>query len=214
MVRDTETLIDGLVGELRPVRPMRFSGGLGWVLAGLAAAIAMVLSLSSLRPDLAAASPAPMLVVVLGLFLLLGLAASLGVVAMARPRVGTDHDGWKWAAAMTALLPLAALSALLGHADHPDMSAFVANGMDCLMVGLAAGLATFAVLTLWLRRGAPTYPEQAGLLVGIAAGSFGIFATSLHCPSNDMAHIGIWHALAVVVGALAGRTIVPSLVRW
>lgn len=214
MLRTTETLIDGLVNELRPVRPMRFSSGFGLTLAGLVLASGTVLSMSSLRPDLAAGSPAPMLVVELGLFLLLGLAAALAVVAMARPRVGTDHDGWKWAAAMTALLPLAGLTTLLDQAGSLVMADFVRNGMDCLLVGLASGLATFVALTLWLRRGAPTYPEQAGLLVGIAAGSFGIFAASLHCPSNDMLHIGIWHAMAVAIGGLTGRLIVPRLVRW
>lgn len=214
MLRDTETLIDGLVSELRPVRLMRFSTGLGLVLVGLMLAGGTVLSMSPLRPDLAAGNPAPMLVVVLGLFLLLGLAAAFAVVAMARPRVGTDRDGWKWAAAMTALLPLAALITLPGHVGALVLSDFVSSGMDCLLVGLAAGLATFLALTYWLRRGAPTYPEQAGLLVGIAAGSFGIFAASLHCPSNDMLHIGVWHAMTVAVGGLAGRLIVPGLVRW
>jgi hypothetical protein len=88
------------------------------------------------------------------------------------------------------------------------------HGLDCLMMGSGLGLLIAAVLVWWLRRGAPTSPERAGLLTGIAAGSFGIFAFSFHCPYNDIVHIGLWHGLAVVVSAALGRLIVPRLIQW
>ena len=81
-------------------------------------------------------------------------------------------------------------------------------------MGCTLGLATASVLILWLRKGAPTSPERAGLLTGIAAGSSGIFAFALHCPHNDIAHIGIWHGLVVIISAMAGRAVVPRLIRW
>lgn len=65
------------------------------------------------------------------------------------------------------------------------------------------------MLVLSLRRSAPTSPEHAGLLTGIA----GSFASSFHCPFNDIYHIGLWHSLAVVVSAAIGPVVVPYLIR-
>ena len=76
------------------------------------------------------------------------------------------------------------------------------------------GIGVAVILIVRLRRGAPTSPERAGLLGGIAAGAAGIFALSMHCPNDDIVHIGLWHASAVAVSAVAGRWIIPALIRW
>lgn len=214
MSRDTNSLIADLVGELRPVRPLRFSSGLAFALAGAGVTLAVVALLFGIRADVVAGRLDPVFLLATGLFLMLGLAASVTVIVMSRPRVGNDHRGWVWAAAMAALLPLAAV--ITGIARGPaGISATAAeHGLDCLMAGSALGLLTGAVLTFWLRRGAPTSPERAGLLTGIAAGSFGVFAFSFHCPYSDIVHIGLWHSLVVLLSAALGRLIVPRLIRW
>ena len=81
-------------------------------------------------------------------------------------------------------------------------------------MGIALGSIVGLSLTFWLQKGAATSPERAGLLTGLAAGSSGIFAFALHCPHNDIAHIGLWHGLAVAVSAAIGRLIVPRAIRW
>jgi hypothetical protein len=136
------------------------------------------------------------------------------IIVMSRPHVGSDHNGWWWAAAMTALLPLAAVITGIARGPATMSTTEAEHGLDCLMMGSGLGLLIAAVLIWWLRRGAPTSPERAGLLTGIAAGSFGIFAFSFHCPYNDIVHIGLWHGLAVVVSAALGRLIVPRLIQW
>ncbi|MDE2623642.1 MAG: DUF1109 domain-containing protein [Betaproteobacteria bacterium] len=214
MNRDTNMLIADLVGDLKPVRPMKFSSGMALALGGLGVTVALVGLLFGIRPDVLAGDPKPIFVLATGLFFLLGLAASVTAIMMGRPRVGSDHSGWKWAAAMTALLPLAALVSGAGRLDFGVTGIQAANGFDCLIAGSGLGMLTFAVLVLWLRRGAPTSPERAGLLAGIAAGSFGIFAFSFHCAYNDIVHIGVWHGGVVAVSALLGRIVVPRLIRW
>ena len=149
-----------------------------------------------------------------GLFLLLACAASFSVIQMSRPQVGNHQTGWIWASAMAALLPaIALLTALvsLAKGENPHLEL---SGWNCMAMGTALGLIVAAVLTAWLRRGAPTSPAKAGLLIGIASGSAGIFAFSLHCPHNDIAHIGVWHGLAVVVSAVLGRLAIPAAIRW
>lgn len=115
---------------------------------------------------------------------------------------------------MAALLPLTAL--VMGLADGPHALARSSpdQGLGCLTMGSALGLITGGALTLWLRCGAPTSPERVGLLTGIAAGSIGIFAFSFHCQYSDIYHIGLWHSLVVIAGAIVGRLVVPSLARW
>lgn len=214
MPSDYNALIAELVGQLEPVKPLRFGTGMALALAAAGAASLAVIALFGLRPDLAAGRFDPMHLVSTGLFLGLGLAASVTVIVMSRPLVGSDHSGWRWAAGMAALLPLAALivglsrdggAALAGPGDH---------GVQCFWVGGGASLIVFGALVWWLRRGAPTAPDRAGLVTGIASGAFGTFAFALHCPDNDIVHIGLWHSAPVLAMAVVGRAIVPRLIRW
>ena len=71
-----------------------------------------------------------------------------------------------------------------------------------------------SVLTAWLRRGASTALNRAGWLVGLASGSFGAFAYSLHCPSNSIYYVGIFYSAVVAISAAVGRLIVPAAIRW
>ncbi|TAJ79673.1 MAG: DUF1109 domain-containing protein [Sphingobium sp.] len=214
MSRDTNFLIAQLVDGLEPVRPLRLSSGLGFALAGLVVTVATVALLFGIRPDVIAGHFDPVFLLATGLFLLLGLSSAATVIVMSRPRVGSDHGGWVWAAAMTALLPVAAAIIGIGRGPGAFSASAVEHGLDCLMMGSALAFLTFAVLVWWLRRGAPTSPERAGLLAGIAAGSFGIFAFSFHCIYSDIVHIGIWHSLVVVLSGAIGRLVVPRLIRW
>lgn len=218
MSRDTPNstgaLIAQLVDGLEPVRPLRFSSGMGFALAGLGVTLATVALMFGVRPDVLAGRFDPVFLLATGLFLLLGLASSVTVIIMSRPRVGSDHNGWLWAAAMTALLPLAGAIIALGRGGRDFSVSATENGLDCLMAGSLLGAMTFGVLVWWLKRGAPTSPERAGLLTGIAAGSFGIFAFSFHCIYSDIVHIGLWHSAVVVASAAIGRIAVPPIIRW
>src|SRR5687768_11468934 len=197
MATSTNDLIARLVDDLEPVRPLRFSSGLGFALGALGVTLTIPVLLFGVRSDVVAGRFDTVFLLAEGLFLLLGLAASVTVVVMSRPSIGNEHGGWVWAAAMTALLPLAAVIVGLGRDASVYSGTAVESGLNCLMAGSMLGLLTFAALVWWLRRGAPTSPERAGLLAGIAAGSFGIFAFSLHCTHSDIVHIGLWHSAVV-----------------
>lgn len=214
MNRDTDTLISGLVEDLEPVRPLRFSRGLGLALTGIALAVVLVLALRDVRPDVAAGHPHGIFLLSSGLFLLLGLACAAAVVTMGSPRVGNARNGWGWAAAMAGLLPLSAVILAMAEGPAAWQASAPAHGIYCLSYSVMLGLLTAGALVLWLRRGAPTSPERAGLLTGIAAGCAGVFATAFACPIDSIMHIGLWHGLAVTLSAVAGRLIVPPLVRW
>ena len=209
-----DDFINSLVADLRPVRALTRRGGLGLALAAAIAALLFAAFTVGLRDEILSGQLNPMFLLSSGLFLLLGIASTFTVVEMSRPSVGSLRDGWKWAAAMAALLPATAL--LLAAVDVFNGKGVIVDPEDriCLFYGVGLGLGVAAALTFWLRRGAPTSPARAGLLTGIAAGSVGIFTFSLCCPHNDIMHIGLWHTLAVVVSAGLGRAIVPWAIRW
>lgn len=214
MVRNSDVLIAELVAGLQPVKPLRFAEGFGLTL--LVAALSAVASVAwlGLRADLGAGVFNPVHLISTGLYLGLAVAASMTVVVMSRPCVGSDHSGWTYAAAMAALLPAAGL--IVAFAGGHDMlgEESMAHGFDCFVKGAVASFGVFALLTWWLRRGAPTAPDRAGLVAGVAAGSFGAFAFSLSCPDNDIVHIGVWHSAVVLATGALGRFAMPSLVRW
>jgi hypothetical protein len=214
MTYNSDALIANLVGDLQPVRPLSFARGLGYALVAAAVSALAVVAVFGLRPDLAAGRFDPVFLIATGLFLVLGIAAAVTVIVMSRPQIGNDHGGWIWAAAMVALLPVAAMIVSLGGGTAISSQESVTHGLECLIVGGGSSLLVFAILVGWLRKGAPTAPDRAGLLSGIAAGSLGIFAFSLHCADNDIVHIGLWHSAVVLLMAGLGRVAVPPLVRW
>lgn len=214
MVRNSDVLIADLVGELEPVKPLRFATGMAYALIAGALPALLVIARFGPRPDLLAGALNPFHLVATGLALGLALAASVTVIVMSRPCVGTDHNGWTWAAAMAALVPAAGLIAGLSSSSAVLSQDSIMHGAACFGVSGVASLLVFGVLVWWLRKGAPTAPDRAGLVAGIAAGSFGAFAILLHCSDNEIVHVGIWHSAVMLAMGGLGRVIVPSLVRW
>ena len=202
-----------LVEELEPVKPFRLSRGIGFVGALMAAALATIALTKGVRADVMAGDPNPMFLLRGGLLLLLGVGCGWAVLNMANLVVGKQGHSWKMALAAAGLLPLAAM--VVAFTGHSEMAMANARyGGDCMTFSALGALATAVPMVLWLRGGAPTSPERAGWLTGVASGGLGAFAYGLHCPFNDVVYIGLWYSLAVGICAIVGRLVVPSLIRW
>ena len=212
---DARSTIAALVDDLEPVRAMRRRDG--WLLLAMAlgGAVALVALWYGLREGLMTGDVSPLFLITNGLLLLLGLATGTAVMLMASPQVGTRHDGPKWAMAMVALLPLAAVVVTLAQGTETSGLWFDENHDGyCLLRGIVLGVVVGAVQLLWLRRGAPVGLARAGLYLGTSAGALGSFAYGLACAQETMNHLGIWHVAPVAVCALIGRFAVPPLLRW
>ncbi len=206
--------IAALVDDLRPVRAMRVRNGIA--LAGIAA-VAVILATSlllGLRADVAAGRFQPLFLFANGLILIVAMGTALAAIRMGLPRVGQSAQGWKSVVAAAALLPAAALIMLVSQTEPMPSQLVTSHEVKCVAMGLVLGLLNASALVWWLRRGAPTSPERAGLLVGLSSGALGIFAFAFHCPFDSFYHVGLWHMAPLALGAILGRLVVPPLVRW
>lgn len=213
MNRVPNPLIEQLAGELAPVSPIRYRTGLALILLALALSVAGIATVEGLWREALAGHASPFFMIVNGAFLLLGLAAAGAVLRMSTPKVGNSYGGVGWASAMAAIMPVATIIMLLGRGDA--LAAIdEAFALHCVTAPLLTSLVSGSAMVWWLRRGAPVSPQRAGLLTGLAAGALGTFAFGLSCDYDTVAHLGVWHVVPVVLATLAGRLIVPPLVRW
>ena len=209
-----DVFLESLVADLKPVEPLRQQTGMVVALTALALGTVLIVAILGLRHDFASGNPAPLPLTAAGIYPVLALASAWFAVDMARPAVGTRRDGWGWTALMAAVLPGSALALLFANMMSGQGSGLDPRGYYCLEIGSGTGLLTAAALVIWLRRGAPSSPERAGLLTGVAAGAAGIFAVSLWCPHESLLHIGIWHGSTAFVMGLMGRLMLPKLLAW
>jgi hypothetical protein len=209
-----DELIDGLADELKPVPPKKMVRGLAWTAAGWVGGAVLLLWLYGMRHDLAAGGMPALSMLSFWLIAATGVAAAWSALRMGLPGVGRDYSGWRWAVLAALSLPLAAL--LLAFGDTHAAIDASHGGLDahCLSLGIASGLGVGAALFLWLRSGAPTSPARAGWVIGLASGAAGATIVALHCADDNLIHIALWHGLAVVISALAGRLILPRFLRW
>lgn len=205
--------IASLVEDLQPVQPLNGKRGLALPLLITAILLAGVGIISGFRPDLMAGNPAEIFLLRAGILLLLGVACAHAVIAMASPSVGRHNNGWQMAIAGALLFPLAALIVASTGNIGPAISQ-ARYGMECLMISAIGAFSTAIPMVIWLRRGAPTSPNRAGWLTGIASGGLGAFAYNFHCQFNSIVYIGLWYGLAVTICAIIGRLVVPRLIRW
>jgi hypothetical protein len=210
---NTEDLIDQLTEEL--TRRPSVSPSVGRAVLGAVTliTIAVVVGVFGMRADLAQGHPHPVALISALVVLSAGAAVAAALTAMARPAVGAVRAGWQWAVAALAVLPIAAfLTALGSRAEFQAM--LPPEGPSCLILGTLSSLAAIIVLTLWLRRGAPTSPERAAWLIGVAGGAVGALAVAFICPIDAITHIGTWHMGIIAVAALGSRLVLPRFLRW
>jgi hypothetical protein len=210
----SDKMIDGLVDDLTPVKPLKARNGLALTLVIAAVFAVAVAVFGGLRGDILMGIPHPMFFLRAGALLLLGVTSSYAVIAMSQPAVGNSFKGWVWALLAALLFPATAI--VMAMMAAPDNMAILVPryGLECLGISMLLGTGIAATQIMWLRRGAPVALNRAGWLVGMSSGALGAAAYSLHCPFNSIFYVGLWYSLAVVLCAVVGRLVVPHLIRW
>lgn len=212
-----EDLIAALTEDLTPVTKVKQRDGL--LLIAFSTLVAAVISIVGfeLWTGMFTGEASGFFWITNGFLLVSGLAASVGLVSGALPRVGAQASAPKWTAATLAIIPVAAMISIFsneaGHA-HGGLADPTLFYWPCAAASLGAGLIVAMGAILFLRRGAPVSLERSGWLTGIAAGALGSLAYGITCPLDGLAHVGIVHIVPVAISAVIGRFAVPPLIRW
>lgn len=211
MNMNSQALIDQLSDDMAPVKPLSVRTSRFLALGAAAATVTAVLVFLGVRLDIQQGAPSPAILLIAGLFGLTAIASGLTATRLARPAVGGSQGGALWMTAAIGLIPAISLGEfLLGDGHGTSTTALI----NCLRWGVLASLLTLGVLTWRLRQGAPVLPEKAGLYAGISAGAVGAFAITLECNNSQLLHLALSHVGIVALMALAGRTLIPRLIRW
>lgn len=211
----TEDLIDQLSARVprlpRNAAPRRILAG---VCAGAIVALAMLLAVYGLRPDLAeAGATAPFWI---KWAFTVSLAASAFVVLrrLARPE-GRVGAAWIGLAAPVVLVATAALLELV--ASPPAARADVWLGQTALRCSSAILLLAVPVFLgqLWaFRRLAPTRPASAGAAAGVLAGAAGAAVYALTCPEQTAAFMATWYTGGIAAAGILGGILGRRALRW
>lgn len=134
------SLIEGLVEELAPVRTLKPKSGLA-IVGGLTLLACLIVATGlGVRDDLMMGMADAMFFLRSGVLLMLGIATAITAVNMARPGVGKLSRGWIWALITAALFPLTA--AIMSAIAMPPVEALrPTEGLKCLTVSGIAALA-------------------------------------------------------------------------
>lgn len=212
-----EQTIEALVGDLRPVVPLRLWRGTVAGLGLTVLAVGGVWLTFGLRADVIAMHPAP-IVVARGAALLAGGIALL-VAALRAAVPGRDDRGATVLGTMIlGIMPVGLMGLLLNGIvarQRPDFAELTSQiTLRCFGIASAASLLVGVGLVLWIRQAAPTDLARAGWLIGWAAAALGTFAYSLFCPSQTMAFVTAVYPAAMLLAATVIRFATPPLLRW
>lgn len=200
----TEVLIQDLVGQLQPVRPLghplaRFGRWAGvtaaWVAGGVAA--------MGVRADLAAVLRAPTFLLHVALPVALGAAATMAAFAASVP----DRKNRWWTFAPGVVMASWLLLVIVGVFSTADGHA--GAGARCIRNLFAFSVPPGVFLCLMLRRAAPLNGRAIGMLAAVGVAALAHVGTRFVCRNDGALHVLVWHCGFVLLlgglGILAGR---------
>lgn len=212
----TDPLIDRLVGDLSPQKPL-----LNWKLwAHCATCLVMIavaiLAFMGLRRDYPLAMQSGALFWKPGMFLLAWIGSILLITDISRP-VGTVRK--------IHLFPFVFAAAILvwqavdqtAHSPFADIknSLFDGSARYCLSVILGGGsVALMMAWKFWFSKTASPKPTLLGFLAGLSAGTLAAAAYALHCDRDFALYIAIYYLLPVLSLGLFGGFLGHRYLRW
>lgn len=108
---------------------------------------------------------------------------------------------WHVVLAAVGLAILASMAALF---PWEAGARFIAQGMPCLVAGVAIAVPAAALLWLFFRRGAPLSKIATCATLGATAGLLGVTALQIKCPHLEAPHLLVWHGSVLLIAFGAG----------
>ena len=206
-------LVDRLVQETTPIRPLWSVRTRLGVFATLALTAVVVVARLTARPDLSARLHDPAF-----LFELLALALATNFVALLALRNAVPGRSPSALETMLAL-SLVGVAAIASFAQPagPALSfaAWFAVGWMCAARTLVVAALPWLLLLIAIRRGAPIHLSSAGAYAGATALLLATLVLRTACPLDGASHWLPWHFGTIVLGsALSAAVTATWLGTW
>lgn len=211
----TDDLINVLARDVEPAEKPRWAGKLtATIIAGLVVAVLLVAIGLGVRPDIGAAR---MPVMMKAMFSALAAAVILPLaVQLMKPG---RPLGWRIGAVLVfaGVCALATIVALMGEMPERRWEAWMGGrgGIPWCVVLIPVLAAPAAALLTWFMRAfAPTRLTLTGATIGAISGGVGAMAYAMYCPTDSVAFVTTWYAVAIAVCAALGATLGSKILRW
>lgn len=210
-----ESLIDTLVGELRPVKRQKPLRHAIWLLGLAVVELAAFLALGTMRPDIGSALGTAAFWWKLGSLGILVIAGTLVALQSFDPSRSPRQGLRRW----TALAVIALLVGWIIDIGSAGVQALVARlswqmGLECLVTMTALSIPPLVALGILMRSGASTDGSGSALAVGAGSATWGAFVFAFHCPSDDPFYIVVWYSLSCAIVVGLARLVLPRVARW
>jgi hypothetical protein len=211
----TDSLVDRLAQDLRPVRPRSVRREALLLLLLGVAEVGAFLGMGFMRPDMPVAMEAPSFwwkLTSLGLIAFLGA----GVALLSADPVRSPRRGLRWIVICIAVIfasGWAIDAAGNGMAELVRRLDWI-HGLQCVWKMVVLSIPPAIVLGGLIRRGAPTDRSGTALAAGLASAAWGAFVFVFACPSDDPLYIAVWYTIGCSIVTLLGRAILMRLSRW
>jgi hypothetical protein len=211
----TDSLVDKLSQELRPVRRRSVAREALLLLLLAVLEIAAFLGMGFMRPDMPAAMEAPSFwwkLTSMGLIAALGA----GVAILSADPVRSPRRGLRW---ILICLVVIFASGWLIDASGNGLADLVRrldwqHGLQCVWKMVALSIPPAVALGVLIRRGAPTDRGGTALAAGLSSAAWGAFVFVFACPSDDPLYIAVWYTAGCSIVTILVRTILMRLSRW
>ncbi len=204
----TDSLVDRLSQNLRPVRPRSIKREALLLLVLGAIEVAAFLGMGFMRPDMPMAMEAPSFwwkLASMGLIAVVGA----GVALVSADPVRSPRRGLRW---MLACIAVIFATGWLIDAAGDGVAELVhrldwTHGLQCVWKMVALSIPPAIVLGGLIRRAAPTDRSGTALAAGLASAAWGAFVFVFACPSDDPLYIAVWYTVGCSIVTILGRAV-------
>jgi len=211
----TDDLISLLATGVGAVEPhaveRRYAKAIG---GGTIGALALMLSMLNIRPDLAEAVRLPMFWLKIGFVASLVAASLFAALRLSRPGARLDWIPGVIAAPVLIMWAIAIFTLI--QADPAQRSGlFLGSTWSVCPFLIALISVPVFVAAMWAMKGlAPTRLRFAGFAAGLFSGATAALVYCLHCPEIEAPFIGFWYLLGMLIPAGVGAVLGRVLLRW
>jgi hypothetical protein len=211
----TEELIQRLVADASPVRPLRPLAArvAGWFVVAVAS-LGLVMLMMGVRRELGDGADRLDFALEAALLVFTAISAAVGALAVSIPGAAADAR-IRWLPVILAILCVVAAAGEIVYASVIGApTGRLTFAWHCVYKTTSVAALPGLLLFVMVRRGAPLHAAWAGLLAITAAAAMGVLGANIICPTDRPVHMLLWHVLPLMLFAALGAALGRRLLRW